>query len=86
MIEDTIVQQYSKTHLSDPPLDFPFPMIQTAVQVGAIDRRGIISAVPHDLLLFLLLVLKEAEHCSRRYRENRRILCYRWVAETCREG
>ena len=75
MIEDTT------THLSDPPLDLAFPAIQIVVKVGAIDRRGIISAVSHDLilallLLFLLLVLEEAEHCSS---ENRRILCYRWV-------
>ena len=66
MIEDTPMQH---THLSDASLDLPFTAIQIVVQVGAIDRRGIISAIAHNLilallLLFLLLILKEAENCS----------------------
>ena len=63
MIEDTT------THLSDSTLNLTLPAHQIVVQVGAIDRRGIISAISHDLilallLLFLLLVLEEAQHCS----------------------
>ena len=58
-----------QSYLADASLDLALSTHQCIVQVGAIDRRGIVFAVPHDLiltllLLLLLLVLKEAEHCS----------------------